>query len=214
MTGFIQKAALIALGAVLLTSGCATKHPPMTRAEYLAMTSRSYEGVTPAEVFAATEQLFLLADPDDVQFTHGPDEIRVTRPWTVYLVLSAARGTDYWRIQATAEGGTTTVFAAANQESNVIVAAPTAQGDVYAGTVPMGGAPIAGTAIYDVFWDRLDYLLGKRAAWTTCAESNRRQRAGEVWGDNSALCNGFNVANLLPSGEPELARDSSAASND
>jgi hypothetical protein len=58
--------------------------------------------------------------------------------------------------------------------------------------------PVQGTAIYDVFWGRMDYLLGLRSDWMTCAMANSRVSDKLVWGDNSALCNSFNMKDQRP----------------
>ena len=68
-------------------------------------------------------------------------------------------------------------------------------------TMPMVGTPVDGTALYDVFWARMDYLLGKRAKWMDCKEADRRVKQGIVWGSNENLCNSFNIKDDRPSSE-------------
>jgi hypothetical protein len=55
-----------------------------------------------------------------------------------------------------------------------------------------------GSAIYDVFWARMDYLLGKRADWITCAVANDRVKKKLVWDANDALCSAINMADRHP----------------
>ncbi|AEC22239.1 hypothetical protein PT7_P003 (plasmid) [Pusillimonas sp. T7-7] len=57
---------------------------------------------------------------------------------------------------------------------------------------------VPGTAIYDVFWARMDYLLGKNDKWMTCEEANSRVKAAITWGPNEALCNSFNMKDAAP----------------
>ena len=44
----------------------------------------------------------------------------------------------------------------------------------------------------------LDYLLDKRHSWMTCQEANERVKKGAVWGENSPLCNSFNMLDKAP----------------
>ena len=74
----------------------------------------------------------------------------------------------------------------------------TLNGDYVAGTSAMSGSPVMGTAIYDVFWSRLDYLLGKRKDWMTCKVADERVKQNITSGTNEALCNSFNMNDKLP----------------
>ena len=65
-------------------------------------------------------------------------------------------------------------------------------------SMPMSGSPVMGTAIYDVFWSRMDYLLGLRQDWMTCQMADERVKSGATWGTNEALCNSFNVKDAVP----------------
>lgn len=51
-----------------------------------------------------------------------------------------------------------------------------------------GGMPLNSTAIYDLFWGRMDYLLGRRDEWMTCDEAEARRKAGITYGQLEALC--------------------------
>ena len=53
----------------------------------------------------------------------------------------------------------------------------------------------------------MDYLLGRQRVWMTCTAANKKLSDGLVWGDNSVLCNAFNIKDDVPEGaltrEPE-----------
>ena len=69
-----------------------------------------------------------------------------------------------------------------------IVPVPIA-GDTAATALPgEGGVPLNSTAIYDLFWGRMDYLLGRRDRWMTCDEAKARRKAGTTYGLLEALC--------------------------
>ncbi len=190
-----------AVSAAALLAGCAAKQPQLTREEYLKVTQRTYAGKSADDVFIAAEKLLRLADGDDFRFFHDDNSMIATRSWSIYLVLAATMGTDAWTIRAKDQEGSVRVSAALNTSSGSVLPMPTTGSDMSAGTTPGMGGNVPGTAIYDVFWARMDYLLGLSDKWMTCEESNRRISVGAVWGSNEALCNGFNVKDDLP---PEL----------
>jgi len=177
--------------------GCAAPKQ-LSRDEWLTVTTRHYASVTKEEVLLAAEKLFGLADGNDFQFFHAEEGLMATRNWLVYMVLAAASGTDYWKIQVATSNNGVDVTAQVNTSAQGVTPMPTTGGAWTATTMPMAGSPVQGTAIYDVFWARLDYLLGKRTDWMTCKEANKRVGEKITWGDNSALCNSFNVADKSP----------------
>lgn len=189
---------VVVIAFVLLLAGCAAQRPQMTRAKYLEMTQRTYEGKTPDDVFAAAERLFRLADGDDFRFSHSEDSMVASRPWLVYIVLAATAGNDVWTVRARETDAGTNVHVALNTSMGNILPVPTTGGDMTVGGMPSMAGNVQGTAIYDVFWARMDYLLGKTDHWMTCKEADAKVKSGAAWGDNSALCNGFNVKDETP----------------
>ena len=199
-----MRTTVIALAAAL-TVGCAITPPPeLTRQEYLALVSRTYDGASAEEVLAATEKLFRLADPGDVKFQHFDNGFRVHRPWSIYLVLAASMGTDVWDVRVASTQGGTSITVHLSRIAGSIVGAPmtTSGGHTYtqtATTPATGGIPVSSTAIYDLFWARLDYLLGHRADWMTCQKVNARVKEGFVYGSTEALCS-VTTDDLAPEG--------------
>ena len=186
----------------LLFASCVTQ-PVLSREEWLSMTNRTYEGVTKEQAISAAERLLRLADGNDFMIAHHDDGFSATRNWTVYLVLSGAAGTDSWSIRAVENGNAETRISV-NVSTQVagMGAVATGPNSVAPVTSPAMVGAVNGTAIYDVFWARMDYLLGRRKIWMTCTVANQRVSDGLVWGDNSALCNGFNVKDDVPQGAP------------
>jgi len=116
----------------------------------------------------------------------------------VYLVLAATMGTDTWTIRAKPVDGGVLASAALNTSYGNILPMSTAGGDVSVATAPTMIGNVDGTAIYDVFWSRMDYLLGRSDHWMTCKEADERVEAKIIWGTNEALCNSFNMKDRLP----------------
>lgn len=199
---------LIALAlSVILAAGCAAQ--PMTREqslslreETIAATVRVYPDKSPADLIAAAEELLRLADGDDMRFAHDETGFNANRWWMVYVVLAFVSGTDFWRFTAvpTEDGGGTKATVNVSTQMQNTTPTPTTGGAWSAGTGPAMSAPYGGTAVYEIFWARMDYLLGLRPDWMSCVESNQRLKSGAVRGANDPLCNSFNLRDESPEG--------------
>lgn len=185
----------------LIIQGCAANTPTLTREEWLSVTSRTYVDVTKDEALASAQTLLELADGDDFDIFHTQDGLYASRNWFVYMIISAVSGIDYWRIDAEEVSEGVRVSVQVNTQMQALVPMATTSGDWTATSAPMAGSPVNGTAIYDVFWSRMDYLLGQSEEWMDCELANRRVSDGLAWGTNEALCNSFNVNDEKP---PEL----------
>ncbi|ARP86303.1 hypothetical protein [Bordetella genomosp. 9] len=174
----------VAVLAIVL-SGCASKHPPLSREEFLKVSQRVYDGKTPEQVFAAAEKLFRLADGNDFTYTYSQDGMTAQRQWSFYFVLAAGFGADTWTIKTSQDGVATKVSVDVSTTSSQALG-PTLVGNY------------SGTSLYDLFWSRLDYLLGQSNHWMTCEESNQRIKDGVVWGSNDPLCDSVTVNDDVP----------------
>lgn len=188
------------LALLSVLSGCVAPHPPMTRAEYLDTVTRTYADTTPDQVLTATEKLMRLADGNDFQISHSADGLRAARNWLIYAVIAMANGTDYWDVKATPSPAGTVVQVQVSTQGSATGVIATGQGNYAPLTTVGGGNPVPGNAIYDVFFARLDFLLGRREDWMTCDVANDRVEKKIVWGDNSALCNTANMMDAAPEG--------------
>ena len=195
----------------VMLSGCAASRPDLTREEYLALVNRTYEDTSAEEGLAAAERLFRLADPRQVKFQHFDNGFRVYRRWSVYMVIAAAFGTDIWDVRAAPSGqGTKLTVHLSRTSSNITgVPTPTAAGDTSATVITSpgtGGVPVDSTAIYDLFWGRMDYLLGRRPEWMTCEEASARRKEGLTYGPLDALCS-VTTDDLAPGEEASRGAD-------
>lgn len=175
---------LLALAVVVAVgAGCAAKKP-MTpdeiaaeRDRQLKMISRVYEDKSPQEVLLAADRIFRLAD-DDYNVSHSPTALQAQRNWMIYMVISAAMGTDNWMVSTeTLPTGGTKVMAAHSGQAGSVFAGPVATtgGGMSATAVTTPGMQNMTTtpAIYELFFARLDYLLGKRPDWVTCKQAKK-----------------------------------------
>lgn len=165
---------LILLVAVVVLAGCITR-PQVSREEYISMTTRTYEGVTKKQVFKAAENFLRLLDGDDFIIEYPENRINATRDW--FLLLSHGRTS--WEIKTSPSIESTKV-------------------DVHVKSTMNASVLPTDKVVYDVFWARMDYLLGKRNDWLTCEKVSEMFNKKETWGDDFAVCNGATLKNNTP----------------
>lgn len=183
--------------ALMVLSACATPRY-MDRTEWLSVTTREFQGKSKEEVISAAQKLLRLADGDDFHIAHTDNGFHASRRWTAYMVIAAEFGTDHWLFETTDIPGGVRARVQVSTQSQAATPVATTSGAWTATTGPLMGSPVDGNALYDVFWARMEYLLGYRNEWMTCEVADKRVRADIVWGRNAALCNSFNVADDRP----------------
>lgn len=179
----------VLLIASLLTA-CAN-NPKLSNEEYKTLINREYIGVTKDQVLQAAEELLHLADGDDFKIVKSPESLSATRRWHQYIVVSYEWGDDHWNVKTYP------------MNNNITVAVQISRKVGYSGNVAYlslnhPDAIVDGTAIYDLFWARMDYLLGKRKDWMTCEMSDNRIKEKIVWGSNAPLCHMLNIKDNKP----------------
>lgn len=185
--------ALIIMMLATLLIGCAAPNPRLDDAAYKKLENREYTGVTKNQILDAMEELLRLADGDDFKIVRDDNMITAHRAWTEYYLLKMNNGVDSWQIKAIPiEGG----FNA----NLLMIRTPGI-------TYNMGNiasypkdyrVKMNSTALYDLFWARMDYLLGKRHDWMTCKMSDERVTNKIVWGSTDPLCNVVNIKDDKP----------------
>jgi len=195
MKRFYSLAALLLCTALL--TGCITPRAPLSEAELEQVLTRAYSGRSGQEVMAAATRLWRLADGDDFRIKPGDNRLVAERDWVFYSQMVRIVGDDTWTLTVSEADGTTTArLSLLTYKRSTTVSSfgmtPTTQ------TTPRIGGPVKGTAIYDLFWARMDHLLGVRADWMTCAEAEARVSAGTTWGNKDALCAGYSFTDAAP----------------
>lgn len=177
---------IVTVTTAMALVGCATERS-MTQTEWDTSLTRNFSGVTSEQVIDAARRVLQSADPDDFRFSPTEDGLRATREWSWFLLIAGTRGWDTWTVTAkdTQSGVRARV--------HLSVVTSDVNGAYMGGTpVPiasMSQTPtVDGTAIYDLFWSRLEYVLGQRDDWMSCAQSEARQKSGDVWGNTGPLC--------------------------
>jgi len=195
----MKKIFLIMFSAAFIFVGC-TALKPMTREEYLDVTQRVYTDTNQNNVFAAAEKLFNLADKSDFVLQHTENSIIGTRQWSMYLILTAVFGSDHWKVSAIDVGGVTKVsvmVTTASSQSLGIFDAESGTVDTFM-TPGLNGKPPVGPAVYELFWARMDYLLGKSDKWMTCEDMDVLIKEKKTYGITAVLCQPLTMDNKLP----------------
>lgn len=140
----------IVLALLVASNGAAE---PLSREQQLALSTRTY-AKSPAEIFAAVERLFLLADKQkDLTLTYPDAETMVVDRRHSALVLNVRYR---WTIKVTP----------VRQRSQVNVALNTAAAGAF--SRPGGGSPTVFPDALKLFYARLDVLLGQGGEWLSC----------------------------------------------
>lgn len=160
----------------MVVAGCGVTRKQLTRDEWIDVTTKTYSGVTETQALAAAGKFLRLLDGDDFIITNKRNNIVATK--NTFMLLNILR--DTWTIEAeTTTGGVlvtvdraTFLDSAALQKDDLVV--------------------------YEAFWARMDYLLGKRDDWMTCKTINKKLKAGETWGDDYSICNASDLKGIDP----------------
>lgn len=187
MTRFVAALGLTSL----VVAGCAARHAPLTRDEWLAVATRNYPGISESEFYAAAERVFRHADGDDFTITYTDHRMFAARRWTMYAIFAAASGTDLWVLDTTPETTGVHGSVSISRQSGTLVATPVpggTPGSTQFTNLPQVGAPIAAPSPYELFWARMDYLLGFSDRWMSCADLAAHLKAGDTWGQPEFLC--------------------------
>lgn len=194
------------------------ERPP--REEWLAATTRVYHGIDRKRILDAAETILKQADPERFKISHSVDSLYATRDWSFYFVFGNAFASESWEIRTYGDEKALTVWPLVtvyrqtdlpippagmrvgkleplDDENPYRHVALTNNGGQSSGIKPMVGRVVYGTALYELFFARLDYLLGLRSDWMSCVESNERLEKKLVTGDNSALCH-FTLKDASP----------------
>lgn len=164
-----MKTTIICVAAACMLSGCIGFTPKYSPAEMEVITTRRYEGVTPDQVYSAATSVFEAADKKNFKIARQGNELDAKRTRIIFPSWSHFN----WTVTAEEAGGSTLVRA----KSTSLIGSR---------EVPN----ITGKAIYELFFERLQYVLGKSEKWATCADADKRIYAEKGLGTVEALCMG------------------------
>jgi hypothetical protein len=175
------------------------------RARDLEAASRFFPGKSAREVRQAAYEVLRLVDPSDMRFDPRPDRLLASRSFAFTFLLSSAIGRDYYEVKYKEENGGTIVSLATELRSSMGLF-PTA------GTQPafLSDLSIVGSEVPwrgpTIFFERLEYFLGLRSTWTTCAELKSRSKVKkEKYQPPAEFCGGMSGGLGIADKSPEEA---------
>lgn len=178
----------LTIAVLLLVGACASgkRPPPLPEEEWDAAHNRHYEDLTQAEFYAAAEEIFQLADGDDFTFANDVTEknqLVATRSYHIFAVFVAVDGEDAWYLRAVPRDG--------GIDGNVRIfrRSKTTDGKWFSN---QDRDSLRSIAALEMFWARMDYVLGRSDQWPTCDEvaAAYENEANPNRGSLVALCNG------------------------
>ena len=171
------------VGALIIVMGlwgCATK-PKFTEEQMSAAMTRTYKGVSSAQVMQASEKLLKLVDEARFKFKRENNQLTATRGGEIFTgAFSGGKSqiSTVWLVKTTENGNSTVVNIEAGWKSQAMSSGLTSQ----------NVKRPEGTAVYNLFFNRLDNLLGKSNEWMTCEGMKKAIQQGEASGDIRMLC--------------------------
>lgn len=164
-----------------LAAGCAHERE-LSRQEQLAETTRTFPASEKEAVIEAARRVIQAGGGGRLIVADNIDGFVATRTGLAVFL-------DTWTFTVRERGAelvaSVSVF---RNEQSLMLLPTTTPGTFAAGTSPTSSVPIAGSALYRLFWQRVEYALHRSNSWPTCAESRRLIEAGAVGGRTDALC--------------------------
>lgn len=198
-----MKRTIFVVIVVACLAGCATPQRPASMEEWQRTTVRTYESVSIEDVLESATKLVKLADTGkrDVHVVYGIDEVMISRKFSFYFVIGFVFATYDFHVRAVPQpnGSVKTSLMISMRSTSgtpTPVFVPNAGMGAGVGTTTMGNQWQA-VGLYELFYSRLDYLLGTSSTWLTCDEAKDLLRGK---GSLEGLC--FFAEDLTPDSVP------------
>lgn len=152
------------VGAVAVLAAClgaCVAHQIRDRDDFLAEGVRTYPGESRERVLQAARTVLQISDPDDFEFRDTLTGFTGLRRYVIYAVIAASQGREKWEMQTESDG------------KGLRAAISVSEAGVSTGgysTTPYEGR-MASVPLYRLFWDRVDYMLGRRPDWVSCDQA-------------------------------------------
>lgn len=168
----------------------------MTSKERFRVSQKRYESISKKDLIEAARQVFVLMDQNDIKFENTTNGFIASRKWFMYKIIHASCGTDFWNFQVVEEGDKLIASIRPSVRYGLIDS-------------DQKGALIQGTAIYQMFWKRLDFLLGRSLEWESCEMGLKKIKSMKTCGSLEHICDSL----TLDDATPDSDIDSKVANN-
>ena len=155
--------------AALILGGC-NSHQIVDRSDFIAEGTRNYSNEPRERIIEAARIVLRHSDPTDFEFRDTLTGFTGLRRYFIYAVIAASNGREKWEFQTEADG------------KAVRAAVSVSEAGVSTGgysTQPYEGR-MASVPLYRLFWDRVDYMLGRRPDWVSCEQAEAVLKASNT----------------------------------
>ena len=135
-----------------------------------------FEGVSEQQIFDAAIQVFNQLDGKDFEYDIRSNQLLAARQWSEYLVFASTWAKDFWELKARRIDGNIHVTVAAITVSDTgILSGPVSER--FRSDIQISGRNDIGLTVndYRLFYDRINYFLGKTQDWPVCKEYEQGQ---------------------------------------
>lgn len=137
-----------------LVAGCASS-PVIPVAAWRGAQDRVFDGVSRDRLEKAMQSVFEATRPGKFQVGAVPEGITFSHHWSHYFILTAAYGDEKWTVSEKQDGDRLLASASFSGQSGALLS-------------PTVSLTAPNPAFYEIFWDRVDYVLSRRPDWVTC----------------------------------------------
>jgi hypothetical protein len=134
-----------------------------------------------------------------MRFDPRPDRLLASRSFAFTFLLSTANGRDYYEVKYKEENGGTIVSLATELRSSTGLFPTVGNQPAFLSEISIVGSEVPWRAP-TIFFERLEYFLGLRSTWTTCAELKSRSKVKkEKYQPPAEFCGGMSggLGNLI-----------------
>ncbi|MEM5529782.1 hypothetical protein WN093_13250 [Gammaproteobacteria bacterium AS21] len=163
--------------STLVLAGCASQRPDISQEEWKL---REYNNQSKEQVIAAAREVIRLSDPSDVSFENTLDGFNATRRSLAYYVVKSNIDNYTFNFVAQEKNGLT--------RSRLDIKETEINQSLFTLGLPVGkiGKPDY-PYVYDLFYSRIDYLLGNKDEWHKCEDAVSRVSARHGLANNARL---------------------------
>lgn len=160
-------------------AACTSLPEMTTREEFLSQTTKTYSGESKERLIKAAELTVRSTGARNLDFRHATDGFTAFRPYVIYMVIAAKVGREKWVFAASETPNAASASISLSDEADAITSTGSTRTDVSVKYAP----------VYQLFWRRMDYLLGRSPVWPSCTDARRElEVAGVDWSYLNPLC--------------------------
>jgi hypothetical protein len=180
---------LLVILLALCTLACSS-HRKMSSAERKSVAEKEYQNLTKDQLIDGAKKVLTLMDKNDVTFEPIEDGFIARRSWFLYKVVHASNGTDFWKFQVKQ-----------TEQGLVAMVKPSRRYGLVESKEK--GEAFQGTAVYDLFWGRLNYTVGQANNWPSCEDGLKKNEENKTWGSLEQICDSITLADERPSADDQ-----------